>query len=60
LSRTREGPRFAFGIAVQSCDPFVAPRPYAIPIHGLAYHTVVIKDTDADQPRNLASRVTVE
>src|SRR6185437_6208443 len=50
--------RLAFGIAVPSCDPFVAPLLY--PIQLLAYHTAVIKGTDVDQPRNLAKSVTVE
>ena len=52
--------RLAFGVAVPSCDPFVAPLLYAIPIQLLAYHTAVIKGTDLDQPRNLAKSVTVE
>jgi glucosamine--fructose-6-phosphate aminotransferase (isomerizing) len=52
--------RLAFGIAVPSCDPFVAPLLHAIPIQLLAYHTAVLKGTDVDQPRNLAKSVTVE
>jgi glucosamine--fructose-6-phosphate aminotransferase (isomerizing) len=52
--------RLAFGIALSSCDPFVAPLLYAIPIQLLAYHTAVLKGTDVDQPRNLAKSVTVE
>jgi glucosamine 6-phosphate synthetase-like amidotransferase/phosphosugar isomerase protein len=52
--------RLAFGIAVPSCGPFVAPLLYAIPIQLLAYHTAVLKGTDVDQPRNLAKSVTVE
>ncbi len=56
----RLGERLAFGIAVPSCDPFVAPLLYAIPIQLLAYHVAVIKGTDVDQPRNLAKSVTVE
>ena len=52
--------RLAFGIAVPSCDWFVAPLLYAIPIQLLAYHTAVLKGTDVDQPRNLAKSVTVE
>ena len=52
--------RLAYGIAVPECDPFVAPLLYAIPIQLLAYHTAVVKDTDVDQPRNLAKSVTVE
>jgi glucosamine--fructose-6-phosphate aminotransferase (isomerizing) len=56
----RLGDRLAYGIAVPSCDPFVAPLLYAIPIQLLAYHIAVIKGTDVDQPRNLAKSVTVE
>ncbi len=52
--------RLAFGIAVPSCDPFVAPLLYTIPIQLLAYHVAVLKGTDVDQPRNLAKSVTVE
>jgi glucosamine--fructose-6-phosphate aminotransferase (isomerizing) len=54
------GERLYFGIAVPTCDPFVAPILYAIPIQLLAYHTAVLKGTDVDQPRNLAKSVTVE
>jgi len=50
----------AFGIAIPTCDPFVAPLLYAIPVQLLAYHTAVVKGTDVDQPRNLAKSVTVE
>jgi len=56
----RLGDRLASGIAVPSCDPFVAPLLYAIPIQLLAYHVAVLKGTDVDQPRNLAKSVTVE
>ena len=56
----RVADRLAFGIAVPSCDPFVAPLLYAIPIQLLAYHTAVLKGTDVDRPRNLAKSVTVE
>jgi glucosamine--fructose-6-phosphate aminotransferase (isomerizing) len=49
-----------FGIEVPSCDSFVAPLLYAIPVQLLAYHVAVIKGTDVDQPRNLAKSVTVE
>jgi glucosamine--fructose-6-phosphate aminotransferase (isomerizing) len=56
----RLGSRLARGIAVPSCDPFVAPLLYAIPIQLLAYHAAVVKGTDVDQPRNLAKSVTVE
>jgi glucosamine--fructose-6-phosphate aminotransferase (isomerizing) len=47
-------------IRLPSCDPFVAPILYAIPLQLLAYHVAVHKGTDVDQPRNLAKSVTVE
>ena len=47
-------------IALPQVDPFVAPILHAIPVQLLAYHTAVIKNTDVDQPRNLAKSVTVE
>ncbi len=31
-----------------------------VPLQLLAYHVAVAKDTDVDQPRNLAKSVTVE
>ena len=52
--------RLALSIALPSCDPFVVPLLYAIPIQLLAYHVAVLKGTDVDQPRNLAKSVTVE
>ena len=52
--------RLYFGIPIPTCDPFVAPILYAIPIQLLAYHIAVLKGTDVDQPRNLAKSVTVE
>jgi glutamine---fructose-6-phosphate transaminase (isomerizing) len=52
--------RLFFGVAVPSCEAFVAPLLYAIPIQLLAYHVAVAKGTDVDQPRNLAKSVTVE
>ncbi len=56
----RMGGRLSHGIEVPSCDPFVAPLLYAIPVQLLAYHVAVAKGTDVDQPRNLAKSVTVE
>jgi len=47
-------------IAAPTCDDFVAPLVYSVPIQLLAYHTAVHKGTDVDQPRNLAKSVTVE
>ncbi len=52
--------QLAHAIEVPSCEPFVAPLLYAIPVQLLAYHVAVIKGTDVDQPRNLAKSVTVE
>ncbi|MGD9981269.1 MAG: glutamine--fructose-6-phosphate transaminase (isomerizing) [Hyphomonadaceae bacterium] len=47
-------------IMVPTCDPFIAPLVYSVPIQLLAYFTAVHKGTDVDQPRNLAKSVTVE
>lgn len=47
-------------ITLPSCDSFVTPLLYALPMQLLAYHVAVIKGTDVDQPRNLAKSVTVE
>ena len=52
--------RLSSAIEVPTCDPFVAPLLYAIPVQLLAYHVAVAKGTDVDQPRNLAKSVTVE
>jgi glucosamine--fructose-6-phosphate aminotransferase (isomerizing) len=52
--------RLLFGIPIPTCDPFVAPILYAIPVQLVAYHVAVLKGTDVDQPRNLAKSVTVE
>ena len=38
----------------------VAPILFTIPLQLLAYHCAKIKETDIDQPRNLAKSVTVE
>ncbi|MEO1660306.1 MAG: glutamine--fructose-6-phosphate transaminase (isomerizing) [Pseudomonadota bacterium] len=50
----------ALSIEMPTCDDFIAPILYAIPIQMLAYHIAVEKGTDVDQPRNLAKSVTVE
>ena len=47
-------------ILLGEVHPFVAPILYAIPVQLLAYHIAVAKNTDVDQPRNLAKSVTVE
>jgi glucosamine--fructose-6-phosphate aminotransferase (isomerizing) len=38
----------------------IAPIVYTVPLQLLAYHVAVIRNTDVDQPRNLAKSVTVE
>ncbi|GHU04988.1 glutamine--fructose-6-phosphate aminotransferase [isomerizing] [Alphaproteobacteria bacterium] len=50
----------AVTIELPAVDPFVAPILYALPVQLLAYHVAVMKETDVDQPRNLAKSVTVE
>lgn len=47
-------------IEVDAPDNAVAPIIFTIPLQLLAYHVAVLKDTDVDQPRNLAKSVTVE
>ncbi len=56
----RLGAKATRTIELPSCDAFVAPILYAVPVQLLAYHAAVIKGTDVDQPRNLAKSVTVE
>ncbi len=41
------------------CDS-TAPIVYSVPLQLLAYYVALLKDTDVDQPRNLAKSVTVE
>lgn len=47
-------------VSVPTCDPFIAPIIYSVPVQLLAYYVAVEKGTDVDQPRNLAKSVTVE
>ena len=56
----RAGKNAAYAICMPKLDPFVMPIIAAVPVQLLAYHTAVFKDTDVDQPRNLAKSVTVE
>src|SRR5438093_12684885 len=42
--------RLAFGIAVPSCDPFVAPSLSSIPPPLPAYHFALLKGTAAHRP----------
>ena len=57
---TALGDKLMARCVLPSCDPFVAPLLYAVPLQLLAYHVAVLKGTDVDQPRNLAKSVTVE
>lgn len=41
-------------------DIFTAPMLMTVPMQLLAYHVAVLRETDVDQPRNLAKSVTVE
>ncbi|NIC04052.1 glutamine--fructose-6-phosphate transaminase (isomerizing) [Billgrantia bachuensis] len=47
-------------VRVPGCCRFLAPIVYTLPLQLLAYHVAVARDTDVDQPRNLAKSVTVE
>src|SRR5690606_8880555 len=47
-------------IPMPHADRLIAPIVYTVPLHLLAYHVAVHKPTDADQPRNSATSVTVE
>jgi len=58
IDRLKEQVRWS--LELPSVHPFVVPILYAIPVQLLAYHTAVAKNTDVDQPRNLAKSVTVE
>ena len=47
-------------ITIADVEEVIAPIFYTVPLQLLAYHVVLIKGTDVDQPRNLAKSVTVE
>ncbi len=47
-------------IEMPKVHTLIAPIVYAVPVQLLAYHVACIKETDVDQPRNLAKSVTVE
>ena len=47
-------------LEVDAPENAVAPIIFTIPLQILAYHVAILKDTDVDQPRNLAKSVTVE
>ncbi|MBM3567285.1 MAG: glutamine--fructose-6-phosphate transaminase (isomerizing) [Alphaproteobacteria bacterium] len=56
----KAGRDYSASFRMPSCDPFVAPILYAVPVQLLAYHVAILKGTNVDQPRNLAKSVTVE
>jgi glucosamine--fructose-6-phosphate aminotransferase (isomerizing) len=56
----RQAPHGVRVVIGPTCDPFIAPLVFAVPIQLLAYHAAVLKGADVDQPRNLAKSVTVE
>ena len=47
-------------LEVDAPENAVAPIIFTVPLQLLAYHVAILKDTDVDQPRNLAKSVTVE
>ena len=47
-------------IHMPECDFFMAPIVYNIPLQILSYEVALLRETDIDQPRNLAKSVTVE
>ena len=47
-------------IHMPECDFFMSPIVYNIPLQILSYEVALLRETDIDQPRNLAKSVTVE
>ena len=47
-------------VCLPESHEIISPILYSIPVQLIAYHTAVLKETDVDQPRNLAKSVTVE
>ena len=47
-------------IELEHIDDVLAPILCTVPLQLLSYYVALIKDTDIDQPRNLAKSVTVE
>ena len=47
-------------LPVSPTEDSIAPIIFSVPLQLLAYHAAVFRDTDIDQPRNLAKSVTVE
>jgi glucosamine 6-phosphate synthetase-like amidotransferase/phosphosugar isomerase protein len=59
LRRLLDGPGDAL-IEIPSCPELWSPFLAVIPLQLLAYHTALRAGRDVDQPRNLATSVTVE
>lgn len=47
-------------IELPNTSLFSSPLVYSIPVQMLAYYAAVLRDTNVDQPRNLAKSVTIE
>ncbi|VAW41463.1 Glutamine--fructose-6-phosphate aminotransferase [isomerizing] [hydrothermal vent metagenome] len=47
-------------IELEASGEFTSPIVFNIPLQLLAYHVALLRETDVDQPRNLAKSVTVE
>ena len=47
-------------IKMPKCDFLLTPIIYTIPLQILSYEVALLRETDIDQPRNLAKSVTVE
>ena len=60
LTKIKKSCKISGAIEMPSCDNFIAPILYSLPIQLLAYYTGLAKGTDVDKPRNLAKSVTVE
>jgi len=47
-------------VSMPKCDFLLTPIIYTIPLQILSYEVALLRETDIDQPRNLAKSVTVE
>ncbi|MCY4459189.1 MAG: glutamine--fructose-6-phosphate transaminase (isomerizing) [Albidovulum sp.] len=56
----RIDPADATIVVLPNVEPLVAPIVYAVAVQQLAYHAAVARNTNVDQPQNLAKSVTVE
>lgn len=50
----------AFCVEMPKVTSMSLPFVYSLPMQMIAYYTAVLRDTDVDQPRNLAKSVTIE